>query len=356
MHIALGYRWFPTAAGYHIERALLSLGHRVTYVGLPAAGRPGYDSSIPLTEVVAALPERPDFYLWIDPAGRYFPPGIEDLPIPTACYLIDVHLGTWRYQVARFFDFVFVAQKDYLERFRRAVGHDQVYWLPLAAAPDVHRDHGLPRIYDVGFVGNIARAHRKTARARRLKLIAKHFYTNDFYKVYMPEEVGKVYSQSRIVFNCSIAGDVNMRVFEGTACGALVLTDAIANGLDELFEIGQEIVVYQDDAELLEKIAYYLANEEEREAIARAGQRRTLKEHTYAHRAAKVVETVNSLEFRMLAPMRTASSSERWVARREIYIHLHMLDTILDEAREKGYSPLRKAWAIAPCLLRRLLL
>jgi len=121
MHIALGYCWFPTAAGYHIERALLSLGHQVTYVGLPAAGRPGYDNSVPVTQVIAALPEKPDFFLWIDPAGRYFPPGIEDLPIPTACYLIDVHLGAWRYQAARFFDAVFIAQKDYLERFRRAV-------------------------------------------------------------------------------------------------------------------------------------------------------------------------------------------------------------------------------------------
>jgi hypothetical protein len=356
MHIALGYRWFPTAAGYHIERALLSLGHRVTYIGLPAVGRPGYDHSVPVTQVIAALPEKPDLFLWIDPAGRYFPPGIEDLPILTACYLIDVHLGTWRYQVARFFDAVFVAQRDYLECFRRAVGHDQVYWLPLAAAPDVHRDHGLPRVYDVGFVGNIARAHRKTARARRLRLIAERFHTNDFYRVYMPEEVGRVYSQSRIVFNCSIAGDVTMRIFEGTACGALVLTDAIANGLDELFEIGREIVVYRDDADLLEKIAYYLAHEEEREAIARAGQKRTLKEHTYVHRAAKLVEIVSSPEFWMLAPMRTASSSERWAARREIYIHLHMLDAILDEAKERKYGPLRKAWAIIPCLLRRLLL
>jgi len=356
MHIALGYCWFPTAAGYHIERALLSLGHQVTYVGLPAAGRPGYDNSVPVTQVIDALPEKPHLFLWIDPAGRYFPPGIEDLPIPTACYLIDVHLGTWRYQAARFFDAVFIAQKDYLERFRRAVGHDQVYWLPLAAAPDVHRDHSLPRIYDVGFVGNIALAHRKTARARRLKLIAQRFRTNDFYRTYMPEEVGRVYSQSRIVFNCSIASDVTMRIFEGSACGAMILTDAIANGLDELFEIGREIVVYQDDADLLEKIAYYLAHEEERETIARAGQKRTLKEHTYAYRVMKMVEIVNSSGFGMIAPMRAAPPEERWAARRKVYTHLHMLDTILDGAREYKYGPLRRMWALAPCLLRRLLL
>ncbi len=356
MHIAVGYRWFLTSAGYHLERALRSLGHTVTYVGLPCSERPGHDSIVPINEIIASLPEPPVLYLWIDPAGRYFPPGIEDLPIPTACYLVDVHLGTWRQQAARFFDAVFIAQKDYLDAFRRAAGHDQVYWLPLAAAPDVHRDHDLPRIYDVGFVGNITLAHRGTARTRRLQLLAERFCTNDFYRSYTPEQVGQVYSQSRTVFNCSITGDVTMRLFEGTACGALVLTDAVANGLDELFETGREIVVYQNDADLLEKVAYYLSHEEEREAIARAGQRRTLGEHTYAHRVAKMVEIVNSPGFGMIAPMRVAGPSERWAARREVYIHLHMLDALLDEAANRGYGPLRRAWAIAPCLLRRLLL
>ncbi len=356
MHIALGYRWFPTAAGYHLERALQALGHRVTYVGLPCATRPGYDTTVPVGEIIAALPEMPELYLWIDPAGRYFPPGIENLPIPTVCYLIDVHLGTWREQVARFFDAIFIAQRDYLERFRRAVGHNQVYWLPLAAAPDVHYDHGLPRVYDVGFVGNIARAHRNTARARRLRLIAGRFRTNDFYRVYMPEEVGEVYSRSRIVFNCSIAGDVTMRVFEGTACGALVLTDAVANGLAELFEIGREIVVYEDDADLLEKLEYYLTHEEERETIARAGQQRTLAEHTYPCRVARLLEIVTAPDFQQRAPMRTASSAERWEARREVYIHLHMLDALLDGTRSMGFGPAQRLLTAIPCLLRRLIL
>jgi hypothetical protein len=356
MHILLGYRWFSTAAGFHIERALQVLGHTVTFVGLPCSQRAGYDTTVPVDEIVFALPNKPDLYLWIDPAGRYFPPGIENLSIPTACYLIDVHLGHWREHAARFFDAVFIAQKDYLERFRRAVGHDQVYWLPLAAAPDVHYQHDLPRIYDVGFVGNVAWAHRKTARARRLRRIAERFRTNDFYRAYTPDQVGQVYSQSRIVFNCSIAGDVTMRVFEGTACGALVLTDSVANGLDELFDIGREMVVYRDDQDMLEKIAHYLAHDEERESIAQAGQRRTLQEHTYPHRMQRLVDIVSAPDFRLLAPMRTASSEERWQARRKVYVHLHMLDALLDEARNAGFNPVQRIWALFPCLLRRLVL
>jgi hypothetical protein len=356
MHIAIGYRWFAAAAGYHVERALLSLGHRVSYVGLPCDRRAGYDSSVPLGELLASLPEPPDLYLWIDPAGRYFPPGIGDLPIPTACYLIDVHLGSWRYQVARFFDGVFVAQKDYLAGFRHAVGHDQVWWLPLAAASDVHRQHDLPRRYDVGFVGNITRAHRGTARARRLSLIAERFTTNDFNARYTPEEVGRIYSQSRIVFNTSIAGDVTMRVFEGAACGALALTDSIANGLSELFQVGTEIVTYADDAELLDMIIYYLAHDTEREQIAQAGRRRTLGEHTYEHRARQLVDRTSAAAFRRLAPLRAADEETRWQACRPVYTHLHMLDALLDEVRARRLGPLRRAWAAWPCLWRRLLL
>ncbi|GIV83548.1 MAG: hypothetical protein KatS3mg052_0555 [Candidatus Roseilinea sp.] len=149
MHIAIGYYWFTHAAGYHFERAVLDAGHTVTYVGLSAGLRPGYDSVVSITDIVAGLPHKSDLYLWIDRAGRYFPRGIEDiedLDIPSACYLIDVHLGAWRKRAARFFDAVFVGQKDYRPACREAAGHKRVWWLPLADAPDVHRRHELPRL------------------------------------------------------------------------------------------------------------------------------------------------------------------------------------------------------------------
>jgi hypothetical protein len=31
MHMAIGYRWFATAAGCHLDRALRALGHTVDY-------------------------------------------------------------------------------------------------------------------------------------------------------------------------------------------------------------------------------------------------------------------------------------------------------------------------------------
>jgi len=356
MHVAIGYRWFETAAGFHLERALSASGHAVTYVGLPSAARRGYDHGVPLPAVLAALPQPVDLFLWVDPAGGYFPVGLEDCPVPTACWLIDVHLGRWREQAARFFDAVFVAQADHLDRFRQAVGHDRVHWLPLAAAPDVHRQLDRPRALDVGFVGNLALAHRGTARARRLRKVARRFETNDFYRQYTPAEVGDVYSRSRIVFNTSIAGDVTMRIFEGTACGALVLTDSTANRLDRLFEIGEEIVVYRDDDDLLALIAHYLAHDDERNRIARAGQRRTVGEHLYTHRVRQMLEACAASAFRRGAPMRFADRVARLEARLAVYTHLHMLDAVFDATREAGLHPVRRVWAALPCLARRVLM
>lgn len=355
MRIAVGYHHCPMALGTHMERALLSEGHEVQYVGLPCPDRAGYDSAVPLPALLAGMSPRPDLYLWVDPGAPYFPLGLEEAPIPTACYLVDVHLGRWRQQVARFFDAVFIAQKDYLPLFREAVGHDQVYWLPLAANPDVHRQHDLPRIYDVGFAGNISIVHRDTARARRLRLLAGKFRVNDFTAVYSPAEVGRLYSQSKIVFNNSISGDVNMRIFEGMASGGMMLTDADVNGLTDLFEPGKEVVAYHDDADLLDKVAHYLAHEDERDRIAAAGRQRVLAEHLYTHRMRRVVEVVSAPTFRRCAALRGATPEACWPARKEVYTHLHMVDALLDDAQEQGLGPLRRAWAAWPCIARHLL-
>jgi spore maturation protein CgeB len=75
----------------------------------------------------------------------------------------------------------------------------------------------------------------------------------------------------------------NMRLYEATGMGAMLLTDAGAN-LTELFDVGSEIAAYGslDDAVML--LDHYLAAEPERRRIAAAGQDRTLTEHNFRHR------------------------------------------------------------------------
>jgi hypothetical protein len=75
----------------------------------------------------------------------------------------------------------------------------------------------------------------------------------------------------------------NMRLFESTGTGTLLITDWKEN-LHEMFEPGKEVVTYRNSEECVEQIQYYNTHEAERQTIASAGQARTLRDHTYQHR------------------------------------------------------------------------
>jgi hypothetical protein len=104
-------------------------------------------------------------------------------------------------------------------------------------------------------------------------------------------DMHRVLAQSRIAVNRHI--DVaeghanNMRLYEATGDGALLVTDDAVN-LAALFAPGEEVVAYRGADELATTLHELLADEERRLAIARAGQERTLSEHTYASRIARL--------------------------------------------------------------------
>lgn len=95
-------------------------------------------------------------------------------------------------------------------------------------------------------------------------------------------------ANAKIGFNAHIdaAGEYagNMRLFETTGVGTCLLTDAKKNMAD-LFEIDREVVTYRSIDEALEKINWLLAHPQERAAIAKAGQERTLRSHNYELRS-----------------------------------------------------------------------
>jgi spore maturation protein CgeB len=83
----------------------------------------------------------------------------------------------------------------------------------------------------------------------------------------------------------------NLRLYEATGVGTMLVTDWKAN-LHEIFELGREVIAYRTAEECAEMIRYYLEHDEEREAIARAGQQRTLRDHTYYKRMQELVDIV----------------------------------------------------------------
>ena len=76
------------------------------------------------------------------------------------------------------------------------------------------------------------------------------------------------------------------------ACGKLVITDKldVIRGLDEVFVEGEEIILYNDMFDCIEKINYYAENEEERERIAHNGMMKVLHNYTQIQVVDKLIE------------------------------------------------------------------
>lgn len=133
-----------------------------------------------------------------------------------------------------------------------------------------------------------------------------------------PEEYVKIFSASRINLNLHSSltypgvdpvGDfLNPRVFEIAACGGFQLVDE-REYLPEMYDVGREIVTYRSLDDLRGKIDHYLKSPDERSAIAEAGMRRTLAEHTFTHRMARLVNTVFAREADRIERARQARRS-----------------------------------------------
>jgi len=87
-------------------------------------------------------------------------------------------------------------------------------------------------------------------------------------------------------------GEITRRIFEGMACGKLVITDRLPDrrGLNEVFVEGEEIILYDNMFDCIEKINYYAENEEERERIAHNGMKRVLENYTQIQIVDKLIK------------------------------------------------------------------
>jgi glycosyltransferase involved in cell wall biosynthesis len=97
-----------------------------------------------------------------------------------------------------------------------------------------------------------------------------------------PKEHTEFLNSGLMVIQNSRWGEITRRIFEGMACGKMVLTDRldVIRGLEELFVDGEDIVLYNDMFDCIEKMNYYNENEEERERIAHNGMMKVLHNYT----------------------------------------------------------------------------
>lgn len=294
---------FLVVGGFFLTEALQLLGHRV--INAESFGAP--DSwEVDLAAVLEQLPtaDRPDLVLVGERLGpRRLPLNLENLKVPRAFYALDPHLNLyWHQKYAGAFDLVFTTQQTSMSAMQ-GQGR-QVYWLPWAVNLAVIGDHLLPRTHQIAFVG---RVNTRLRRKRHLILEAlKSRFPVSLWgdrpdNQVRQQELGRIYSQARLVVNESIQGEVNLRVFEALATGAMLLTEDVGANLQGLFTPGKHLITYSSQ-DLLDKAAYFLSHEEERQDIAEKGRERVYAKHHTLARARQFLEYLGEPAWSQLAP------------------------------------------------------
>ena len=114
-------------------------------------------------------------------------------------------------------------------------------------------------------------------------------------KVDYYEEAPIVFANSKINLNISlrsIQSGIPLRAFDIMACGGFLISNYQEDFL-EYFIPDQDIVIYNDYGDLLEKVGFYLKNEKSREQIAENGHQKVMREHTYLQRVKYILEIVD---------------------------------------------------------------
>ncbi len=171
-------------------------------------------------------------------------------------------------------------------------------YLPEASAPDLFRPQAGPKPYGVCFVGANYGIRAEMVQALERAGIRVQVYGQGWPLGRIPgPEMSRLFAQSKIILGCGTILHcrdfmaLKLRDFDGPMSGSLYMTHALPE-LASLFQPGLEMVTFRTEEEMVDRVQYYLGRDQEREAIAAAGRRRALQDHTWAQRFAVVLHSL----------------------------------------------------------------
>ncbi|VAX16939.1 CgeB family protein [hydrothermal vent metagenome] len=285
-----------------------------------------YSDFLGETIVARAHHIQPDIILSI--AQAPLAPGAIDrlkaLGAPVVFWFVEDYttLSYWE-AVAPHYDYFFCIQKGaFLEKLAKA-GAPFAGYLPQAADTSVHRPVELTDAEkeeygsDISFMG-AGYPNRRRFFSGLLDMSLKIWGTEWDLLTPVgrrvvgqnlriePEQYVKIFNTARINLNLHSSlthpgvdplGDfINPRTYEIAACGRFQLVD-MRGYMAEAFKIDDEMVTFSDIDDLREKISFYLAHPEKMERIATAARQRVLREHTFVHRMARMINIVSANDY-----------------------------------------------------------
>lgn len=314
----------------------------------------GIPKNANLQDLLKQLPERPSLIIQPESAFPLLPWGLTEVDIPTALFHCDTYLYVdQRIRWSMLFDYAVLFHPGFDERFR-AGGHPGLITLSLAVPGELFEGPEEERVFEVGYVGRVDGPIYKTRR-RVLDTLARHFRLNDWCPYHVPEQMARVYKQSKVVVNVARDDhppDANLRVFESMAGGALLITRVPGELTSVGFEEGVHFIGYREEREIIGLVRQYLNDDVTRRRIAEAGREKVLREHTHDCRVKALLERVDKDADRLLAPAR------RWPEERvrqrylEYYAASSCLDCAYSEFRQIAHRSLCGALAGASVIVR----
>lgn len=239
----------------------------------------------------------------------------------TYCFFHD---DSWRVDYSRYWagQFNYFSTPDWfgLEKYR-AIGMTNVIYFPFGCNEVIFHKLDVAKKYDVSFIGSW-HPYREwlIGRIRKaginVEILGHHWPKGEIDQHGMV----RVFNESRINLNLSNSASwdarylcsspralinrlqsvknieqMKARVFEVNGCGSFQLSYYV-EGLTQCYEGDREISIYNNPDDLVEKVKFYLAHEELRESIAKAGLLRTINEHTFTNRFKKIFKRMGILD------------------------------------------------------------
>jgi O-antigen biosynthesis protein len=181
----------------------------------------------------------------------------------------------------------------------------------LLQATDPHRFRPLPtdpaHAHDVAFVGNSRYVTRPVVRDAVAAGLRPAVYGGNWERFVDPdlivtdhvanEELARVYSSVKVLLNdhwegMRRHGFVSNRIFDALACAATIVSDEHEE-LEALF--GGSVATYRRPDDLRTTLDALLADADRRREMGATGRDQVLGQHTFAHRAERLLELVNPL-------------------------------------------------------------
>ena len=222
---------------------------------------------------------------------------------PMVCWCQDAMTSLGRqFFLGSEYDAVFVKDRYMQDLFSRMIKSTSFYYLPEACNPRVHRSVELTledqQRYgcDVMIAGTLYYYRQEILRQLadfdlkvwgvRPDWLLNRLDRRHGGKMIFAEEKALAMSTARICLNTLHYGEVNglnCRAFEIAGCGGFQLITSVPV-LSSHFDVGTEVVEFRSTEQLVELIRYYLDQPELAAKIARQGQVRAHRDHTYEHR------------------------------------------------------------------------